>query len=91
MIRCAPIQRQFSDLDMTTAKVFMTGRSQAVRIPRQFRLDVPEVFVRRSGDSLVLTPAGHRTWDEFFKKFTIQDFALDRTDSQKIRPEPDFT
>lgn len=45
---------------MTTAKVFMTGRSQAVRIPRQFRFDSAEVFVRRRGDSLVLTPANRK-------------------------------
>jgi antitoxin VapB len=32
---------------LQTAKVFTTGRSQAVRLPREFRFDVPEVFVRR--------------------------------------------
>ncbi len=30
-----------------TAKVFTTGRSQAVRLPLEFRFDVPEVFIRR--------------------------------------------
>lgn len=29
-----------------TAKIFVTGRSQAVRLPREFRFDVPEVFIR---------------------------------------------
>jgi antitoxin VapB len=29
-----------------TAKVFVTGRSQAVRLPLNFRFDVPEVFIR---------------------------------------------
>ena len=29
-----------------TAKVFATGRSQAVRLPMEFRFDVPEVFIR---------------------------------------------
>lgn len=29
-----------------TAKVFTTGRSQAVRLPLEFRFDVPEVFIR---------------------------------------------
>ena len=29
-----------------TAKVFVTGRSQAVRLPLEFRFDVPEVFIR---------------------------------------------
>lgn len=34
-------------LMLQTAKVFTTGRSQAVRLPREFRFDVAEVFVRR--------------------------------------------
>lgn len=29
-----------------TAKIFATGRSQAVRLPLEFRFDVPEVFIR---------------------------------------------
>jgi antitoxin VapB len=32
---------------LPTAKVFTTGRSQAVRLPREFRFDVAQVFVRR--------------------------------------------
>lgn len=39
-----------------TAKVFMSGSSQAVRLPKKFRFDVGEVRVTRSGASLVLTP-----------------------------------
>ncbi len=38
------------------AKVFMHGRSQAVRLPKEFRLPVGEVRVRRVGDALVLEP-----------------------------------
>lgn len=30
-----------------TAKIFAAGRSQAVRLPLEFRFDVPEVFIRR--------------------------------------------
>jgi antitoxin VapB len=30
-----------------SAKIFATGRSQAVRLPLEFRFDVPEVFIRR--------------------------------------------
>jgi antitoxin VapB len=39
-----------------TAKVFMTGRSQAVRLPKSCRFDTSEVLVRRVGRSVVLTP-----------------------------------
>ena len=69
---------------MTTAKVFMTGRSQAVRIPRAFRFDTPEVYVRRHGNSLLLTPARGNTWADFFRDHACPDFSLDRTEAQRV-------
>jgi len=68
---------------MTTAKVFMTGRSQAVRIPKPFRFSTREVSVRRSGDSIVLSPVRDRSWARFFRDHACPDFSLDRTDSQR--------
>ncbi len=47
------------------ARIFMNGRSQAVRLPRTFRFDVDEVFVRRQGEDVVLSPRAP-VWDEFF-------------------------
>ena len=41
---------------MQTAKVFTSGRSQAVRIPKEYRFDESEVFINRVGDALILTP-----------------------------------
>lgn len=41
---------------MQTAKVFKSGRSQAVRIPREYRFDSDEVFINRVGDAIILTP-----------------------------------
>jgi antitoxin VapB len=38
------------------AKVFKSGNSQAVRLPREFRLDVTEVEIFQRGDELVLRP-----------------------------------
>lgn len=49
-----------------TAKVFMTGRSQAVRLPAEFRFDSKEVFIRkdeRTGE-VILSP--RLSWDEIF-------------------------
>lgn len=37
------------------AKLFMHGRSQAVRLPKEFRFEGTEVFVRRVGDDVVLS------------------------------------
>lgn len=39
-----------------TTKVFMSGRSQAVRIPKEFRFIEDELFVNKIGDTLMLTP-----------------------------------
>ena len=38
------------------AKVFWSGRSQAVRLPRQFRFTGTEVLVRRKGKAVILEP-----------------------------------
>ena len=37
-------------------KPFMSGRSQAVRIPAQYHINSDEVFVNKVGDSIVITP-----------------------------------
>ena len=65
-----------------TAKVFMTGRSQAVRLPKAFRLDCDEVDVERRGEKLVLTPRRHKDWGAFFSRPGAgADFLTDRRDS----------
>ncbi|MEQ1717561.1 MAG: AbrB/MazE/SpoVT family DNA-binding domain-containing protein [Hyphomicrobium sp.] len=38
------------------AKIFMHGRSQAVRLPKEFRLPGKEVRVTRDGDRIILEP-----------------------------------
>ncbi len=38
------------------AKVFMNNRSQAVRLPKEFQFNVPEVFIRKQGSDVVLSP-----------------------------------
>ncbi|MGB2928084.1 MAG: type II toxin-antitoxin system VapB family antitoxin [Desulfobacterales bacterium] len=39
---------------MNTAKIFKSGNSQAVRLPKEFQFDVPEVEIFRRGDEIVL-------------------------------------
>jgi antitoxin VapB len=39
-----------------TAKVFMSGRSQAVRLPKAYRVDAAEMTIERVGDALLLRP-----------------------------------
>ena len=40
----------------STAKVFTTGRSQAVRLPKEFRFNTKEVTIERQGDAVILRP-----------------------------------
>ena len=42
--------------ETATAKIFMHGRSQAVRLPKEFRLPGKEVRVRRIGRAVLLEP-----------------------------------
>jgi antitoxin VapB len=55
---------------MTTmrAKVFWTGRSQAVRLPKEFRFDSETVLIRREGDAVVLEPI-HEWPDGYVESF----------------------
>jgi antitoxin VapB len=64
-----------------TAKLFMNGRSQAVRLPKEFRLEGDEVYVRIQGKSVILTPKP-KSWNDFFKKtgLTSDDFMEERVD-----------
>ena len=41
---------------MTTAKLFQNGRSQAVRLPKEFRFSGSEVIVQRYGNGILLLP-----------------------------------
>ena len=41
---------------MDTAKVFWSGRSQAVRLPKDFRFDAETVRIRRHGNAVILEP-----------------------------------
>lgn len=44
------------------AKLFMNGRSQAVRLPRAYRFDGAEVAIRREGDAVILEPLPAAEW-----------------------------
>lgn len=41
---------------MSTARVFTSGNSQAIRLPKEFRLDVRRVDIRREGSRLIIEP-----------------------------------
>jgi virulence-associated protein VagC len=51
------------------AKVFVNGNSQAIRIPKEFRINSDEVKITKDGEKLIIMPITPRKgWDEAFKK-----------------------
>ena len=58
------------------AKVFQNGRSQAIRIPKEFRMEGEEVYIEKIGDTLIIKPAKTDKWDSFFQSLD----AVDTTD-----------
>ena len=44
---------------METAKIFWSGRSQAVRLPKEFRFDGDTVAIRRQGRAIILEPISY--------------------------------
>ncbi len=47
-----------------TAKVFMTNRSQAVRLPKEYQFSTDEVFIRKEGEDVILSPRP-RDWGPY--------------------------
>lgn len=76
---------------MDTAKLFQSGRSQAVRLPKAYRFEGKEVFVKHLGSAVVLLPES-QTWDLLFEAagaFT-DDFLAERNQPEtQTRPSLD--
>jgi antitoxin VapB len=49
-------RRQKSGTAKRKARIFMNNRSQAVRLPKEFQFKVQEVFIRKEGSDVVLSP-----------------------------------
>lgn len=72
---------------MKTAKLFMTGGSQFVRLPKEFHFDGNEVFVEREGDAVILKPKIKRRWPKnFFDSIHIRDPKFKRPAQGKLPP-----
>ncbi len=66
------------------AKVFLNGRSQAIRIPKDFRVDSNEVYIEKVGETLVITPKKKNHWDTLFE--TLEQ--VDTSDFMNERVQP---
>jgi antitoxin VapB len=67
------------------AKLFRNGRSQAVRLPREFRFEGAEVNIRRDpGSGDVILSRRYKSWQDWFERLDqlkpSEDFMSDRQD-----------
>ena len=66
-----------------TAKLFKNGRSQAVRLPKEFRFEGTQVFIKKVGNAVVLIPK-QDSWQTLFD--SLEQFSDDFMESQN-QPE----
>jgi antitoxin VapB len=78
---------------METAKVFWSGRSQAVRLPKEFRFEASEVRIRRRGSAVILEPVVNDwAWLERLVGRVDDDFAaaVNEQPEEQDRPALDI-
>ncbi|MGJ3495792.1 antitoxin [Piscirickettsia salmonis] len=68
---------------MAKSRIFKSGNSQAVRLPKEMRLDGEEVVIRRFGNSLLIQPV-YETWLDVYNHMSdvSDDFMEDYQDIQ---------
>jgi antitoxin VapB len=76
---------------MDIAKVFWSGRSQAVRLPRAFRVDAEEVRIRRRGRAIVLEPVpGSWGWLDALAGEVDADFVAAAREQPEATERPEL-
>ena len=71
---------------MKTAKIFKSGNSQAVRIPKEFKLEGDEVEIQKRGDALLLRPK-RKSWSVLIE--SLGRFTDDFMEEDRSQPPPD--
>jgi antitoxin VapB len=73
----------------STAKLFKSGRSQAVRLPKEFRFEGKEVRVSRHGRGVLLEPVAEESWASVFAKIDALGVDFPEREEQPPYPERD--
>ena len=71
---------------MMTAKVFENGRSQAVRLPKEYRFSDSEVAISKVGNIVLLMPLDSK-WSSFLQAVDMfsEDFMQDRQNDRLVQ------
>jgi len=58
--------------ELSIAHVFYDGVNQTIRLPDHLRINAKEVFIRKHGEEIILSPKSER-WDEYFATGRLLD------------------
>ena len=77
---------------LKTTKVFKSGNSIAVRLPKEFRISAEEVYIKKEGNCIILMPKDKK-WDILFEKLEevkeeVKDFLKERNQPLPQDREP---
>jgi antitoxin VapB len=62
-----------------TAKVFTSGNSQAVRLPKEFRVESSELYIKKEKGKIILYEKPKKTWEEIVSDMpAFYDFDVNR-------------
>jgi antitoxin VapB len=68
---------------MNTAKIFKSGNSQAVRLPKEFQFSGDEVYIKKAGRGVILIPKDD-PWEMFEQ--SLGEFTEDYMEGKRLQP-----
>ncbi len=68
---------------MVIAKVFRNGRSQAIRLPKEFRVETSEVYLKRTPEGFLVIPRD--PWELFFEG--VEELSDDFMRGGRVQPK----
>ncbi len=75
---------------METARLFLNGKSQAVRLPKEFRFPGDKVFIKRMGNAVILLPY-HNPWQPLIESLDMfSDDFMETRDQPSVQPRQDL-
>lgn len=71
---------------MLSSRVFTSGNSQAIRLPKEYQVDETELYIQKIGETLILFPKSHpwSTFENSLSQFS-DDFLKDGRDQPDMQ------
>jgi antitoxin VapB len=75
-----------------TAKLFINGRSQAIRLPKAYRLEGTEVYIKKTAEGVLLIPKDDSIWDVWERNLNKYDkpFLAERNQPESQQERADI-